>query len=97
MELKQGKCPLCGQEIEVDCSKDADVCSNCNGAYVTQKAVELYGGKERKKLIVKKRTVNFFKMAGRICLLILECLGYLIYCLSFVWLFIDLTDNIKKK
>ena len=97
MELKKGKCPLCGEEISVDYIKDADICPKCNSAYVTQKAIDLYSGAGQKKFIAKKRTVSFFKMAGSICLLLLKCIGYLIYCLSLVWLFVDLTDNFKKK
>ncbi len=45
----------------------------------------------------KNKWLNALKMTGKISLLILECIGYLIMCLSFVWLFIDITDSFKKK
>lgn len=45
----------------------------------------------------KNKWLNALKKIGKIMLLILECIGYLIMCLSFVWLFIDITDSFKKK
>ncbi len=39
--------------------------------------------------------MKVLKKIGQIALLVLQCIGYLIYALSFVWLFIDLTS--KKK
>ena len=45
----------------------------------------------------KNKWLNALKMIGKISLLILKCIGYLIMCLTFVWLFIDITDSFKKK
>ncbi len=45
----------------------------------------------------KNKWLNALKMIGKVTLFILECIGYLIMCLSFVWLFIDITDSFKKK
>lgn len=45
----------------------------------------------------KKKWLSVLKKIGKVMLLILECIGYLIMCLTFVWLFIDITDSFKKK
>ena len=45
----------------------------------------------------KKKWLSVLKKIGKVMLLILECIGYLIMCLTFVWLFIDITDGFKKK
>lgn len=45
----------------------------------------------------KKKWLSVLKKIGKVMLFILECIGYLIMCLTFVWLFIDITDSFKKK
>ena len=36
------------------------------------------------------------KSLGKGLLMVLECIGYLFYCIFFVWLFVDITDNLKR-
>ena len=42
MSFVAAKCTQCGSSIEVDNSKDADVCSHCGTAFITQKAITNY-------------------------------------------------------
>lgn len=98
MAQYNAKCPNCKQNIFIDSNKEANVCPNCKDAFITEKAIMLYnagqaGEVQEKK--VKKRHV--FKSLGKGILMALECVGYLIYVLCLVWLFVDITDNIKKK
>jgi hypothetical protein len=96
------KCPNCGKDIVIDDNKDANICPVCKEAFITEKAIKLYKEKTENNLTpnnenksVKKRHV--WKSLGKGLLMALECIGYLFYCLFFVWLFVDITDNIKKK
>lgn len=40
---------------------------------------------------------KFFSMAGKITLLVLECIWYLICAISFIWLLLDVFDTKKGK
>ncbi len=98
MEKVYAKCPICKKDVLIDCNKEANVCANCGEAFITEKAIKLYNESacnEVEHKVVKKRHV--WKSLGKGLLMVLECFGYLFYCLFFVWLFVDITDNIKKK
>ena len=92
------KCTNCGENILIDDNKEANICQKCNNAFITEKAIKLYSASacnEMQNRAIKKRHV--WKSLGKGLLMTLECVGYLFYCLFFVWLFLDITDNIKKK
>lgn len=97
MEQYNAKCPNCNNEILIDCNKEANVCPNCNEAFITEKAIKLYDNSEENKAPAVKKKRHVWKSLGKGLLMALECVGYLLYCLFFVWLFVDITDNIKKK
>lgn len=40
---------------------------------------------------------KFFSMVGKITLLILECIWYLICAISFIWLLLDVFDSKRGK
>ena len=92
------KCTNCGENILIDDNKEANICPNCNNAFITEKAIKLYNESvcnEVSHKVVKKRHV--WKSLGKGLLMVLECVGYLFYCLFFVWLFVDITNDLKKK
>ncbi len=98
MPIVKAKCTNCGCLIEVNGDKDANICSKCKEAFITEKAIKLYNeseGNEANVSVVKKKHV--WKSLGKGLLMVLECIGYLFYVLFFVWLFVDITDNLKKK
>ncbi len=95
MAIVDAKCTLCGEKILVDNQKEADICPYCKSAFVTEKAISLYGGETEPVPVVKKR--HILKSLGKGLLMVAECIGYLIYVLCLVWLFVDITDNITKK
>ena len=92
------KCTNCGENILIDNNNEANICPNCNKAFITEKAIKLYNESmcnEGQHKVAKKRHV--WKSLAKGLLMVLECIGYLFYCLFFVWLFIDITDDKKKK
>lgn len=97
MSVVYAKCPHCGQNVLVDNVKEATVCEKCSEAFVTEKAINAYNGitASTTSKPVKKRNIGKSLLKG--LLMTLECLGYLFYVLFFLWLFIDLTDGLKKK
>ena len=98
MAQYNSKCPNCKVDIFVDSNKEANICPNCKEAFITEKAIKLYNESmcnEGQHKVAKKR--HIWKSLGKGLLMTLECVGYLFYCLFFVWLFVDITDNIKKK
>ncbi len=98
MAQYNAKCPNCKVDIFVDSNKEANICPNCKEAFITEKAIKLYSASacnEMQNRAIKKR--HIWKSLGKGLLMTLECVGYLFYCLFFVWLFVDITDNIKKK
>ena len=83
------KCTNCGENILIDDNKEA---------FITEKAIKLYKESvcnEVSHKVVKKKHV--WKSLGKGLLKVLECVGYLFYCLFFVWLFVDITNDLKKK
>lgn len=98
MAQVNAKCTNCGEHILIDNNKEANVCPNCKEAFITQKAIALYNNGTTnavQKSGVKNKHV--WKSLGRGLLMTLECIGYLFYVIFFIWLFIDITDNLKKK
>ncbi len=94
MAQYNAKCPNCSEIILINNNKEANVCPQCKEAFITEKAIAQYNNgtvNAVQKSGVKKRHV--WKSLGRGLLMALECLGYLFYCLFFVWLFVDITDN----
>ena len=85
-------CTHCNKEIEADLTKEADICPLCKTPFSTERAIKLYDKKH-----VKKRLKHCLYWTGKVLLLILQCIGYLIFALSFVWLFLDITDSLKRK
>ena len=90
------KCPNCGKLIDIDATKEANICPECGEPFVTEKALTLYKNEQGESLsTIKKRHV--WKSLGKGLLLTLKCIGYLFYVIFFIWLFVDITDNLKKK
>lgn len=92
------KCTNCGENILIDDNKEANICPNCNNAFITEKAIKLYKESvcnEVSHKVVKKRHV--LKSLGLGLLLALKCVGYLIYVLCCLWLIFDIVDDLKKK
>ena len=97
MAQVNAKCPNCKEEITIDSEKEANICLKCNEALITEKAIKLYNESDKNNVkgrVKKKR--NVWKSLGKGLLMILECVGYLIYVLLLLWLFIDITDGFKK-
>lgn len=90
MAQRNARCTVCNAEIVIEENKDANICPCCNEAIVTEKAIRLYNGSVKRKR-------NVWKSLGKGLLMVVECVGYLFYCLFFIWLFFDITDNLKKK
>lgn len=98
MSQYNAKCPNCKEDIFIDSSKEANVCPNCKEAFITEKAITLYYGNTQKEVQVKgAKKRHVLKSLGKGLLMVLECIGYLFYVLFFIWLFVDITDNLKKK
>ncbi len=98
MAQYNAKCPNCKENIFIDCNKEANVCPQCKEAFITEKAIQIYNVSVANNVQVstaKKRHV--WKSLAKGLLMALECVGYLCYVLFFVWLFVDITDNLKKK
>ena len=96
MAQVNAKCTNCGENIIIDDNKEAIICPNCKEAFITEKAIKLLNentNKDKQVLAVKKR--HIWKSLGKGLLMVLECIGYLFLCLSFIWLFFDVFD--KKK
>lgn len=98
MALVDAKCTNCGEKLLINDTEDAEICPHCNHAFVTEKAIQLYNTNSVQKnqtAKVKKRHV--LKSLGKGLLMVLECVGYLIYVVCLLWLFFDITDDLKKK
>ena len=97
MAQVNAKCTNCNQEILIDDTKDAHVCSNCNEAFVTEKAIKLYNyNPETEKKIRHLKRRNRWKTFGRAILLVLECIVDIISTILIVGLFVDIFDTKKK-
>ena len=57
--------------------------------------IEVKSEQELKELKAMKRK-NFWKMIGKGFLLVIECIAYLIFTISLVWLIFDIVDRKKK-
>lgn len=103
-------CTNCNKTVSVNNEKEANVCPNCGEAFVTEKALTLYNLQRadnlensqheqnlKKQRHRKESIIKALKMIGKTFLFVLECIGYLLYVICFIWLFVDLTDGIKKK
>ena len=90
-------CPNCRENVYIDSTKEANVCPNCKDAFVTEKAIQLYNGSAPSEVQVKAKKRHVLKSLGKGLLMALECIGYLLYVLCLVWLFVDITDDLKKK
>ena len=98
MALVNAKCTNCGEQILVDNVKDADVCPNCNTAFVSEKAIALYSqDTETNELTRKKKRRSVWKSFLSGVVLAVKCFFYLIYVVCLLWLFFDVLDDIKKK
>ena len=97
MEKVKAKCTNCGKIILIESKNDANICPNCNTAFVTEKAVKLYKKPpiegEKKSAKVKR----FFKMFGSVLLLILQCIWCLISTILLIDFILDITSSKKKK
>ena len=97
MALVNAKCTNCNEEILIDDTKDAHVCSNCNEAFVTEKAIKLYNNNpEEEKQICHLKRKNRWKTFGRAILLVFECIVDIIGAILVVGLFVDIFDSKKK-
>ena len=85
------KCTVCGEVVTINDVNDANICPRCNSAFVTEKAIKLY---EQTNPTKKKR--HILKSLGKGLLCALECVGYLLYVLTFMWIFFDIVDGKKK-
>lgn len=97
MALVNAKCTNCNMELLIDDEKDADICPNCNTAFVAEKAIKLYNSNGPKEDVSARKRRHRWRSLGRGLLLALECIGYLIYVVCFLWLFFDIVDGVKKK
>ena len=98
MAQVNAKCTNCNQEIIIDDQKDADICSFCNKAFVSEKAIKLYkldAGEEKQERVIRKR--NIFKSFLTGVGFVVKSIFYLFYVLLCLWLFFDIVDDIKKK
>ena len=87
------KCPNCNSQIKIDDKEEAEICPNCQRAFIVERAVSLYksdGNASQKKKRHILRSLGY----GLLCAL--ECIGYLFYVIFFLWLFFDIFDNKKK-
>ena len=91
------KCTDCGEVILIDESKDANICPKCGNAFVSEKAISLFKEQNGVKNSNRKKVRHVWKSLGRGILMFLECIGYLFFVLFFIWLFVDITDDLKKK
>ena len=97
MAKVNAKCTNCSEEILIDDMHDAEICPVCNTAFVTEKALKLYNDTKADSQTKPAKKRNVLKSLGRALLMVLECLGYLIYVLCLMWLFFDVTGINKKK
>ncbi len=98
MARVNAKCTNCGENILIDDNKEANVCPICKEAFITNKAIRLFNADTEKEVLIKEnKKRHAWKSLGKGLLMVLECVGYLFYCLFFVWLFVDITDDLKKK
>ncbi len=98
MAQVNAKCTNCGENILIDDNKEANICPICKEAFITNKAIRLFNADTEKTVLIKEnKKRHVWKSLGKALLMILECVGYLFYCLFFVWLFVDITDGLKKK
>lgn len=96
MAQVNAKCTNCGESVLIDDKKEANVCPVCKEAFITEKAIALYNGNEKGN-IKKIKSRHVWKSLGLGALLVLKCIGYLFYVICLMWLFFDITDNLKKK
>ncbi len=98
MAQVNAKCTNCGQNILIDDNKEANICPDCNEPFITEKAIKLFKqNNEQEKQLGATKKRHVWKSLGKGLLMALECVGYLFYCLFFVWLFVDITNDLKKK
>ena len=98
MAQVNAKCTNCNMEIVIDDQKDADICLHCGSAFVSEKAIKLYKAESEEQTHIRARKRRHrWKSIGMALLCALECIGYLLYVIFFMWLFFDIVDNIKKK
>ena len=97
MAQVNAKCPYCGETVLIEDSKEASVCPNCKDAFITEKAITVYNNSQNQAEITTKKRRNVLKSLGKGLLMVLECIGYLLYVITFMWLFFDITNDIKKK
>ena len=98
MALVNAKCTHCGENIFIEDNIDAGICPHCNSAYATDNAITLYQQNEttlNEPNGRKKR--HIWKSLGLGLLCALECFGYLLYVITFMWLFFDIFDKKGKK
>ena len=95
--MVNAKCTDCGEVILIDESKDANICPVCGNAFVSEKAISLFKEQNGVENSNRKKVRHVWKSLGRGILMFLECIGYLFFVLFFIWLFVDITDDLKKK
>ena len=101
MAKTYAKCTKCGEVVLIDNNEEASICSVCGKAFITENAIKLYennsynSGVAKREQAPKKRHIGRSFLRG--LLMVCECVGYLFYVLFFVWLFVDITDGLKKK
>ena len=97
MAKEYGKCPNCGEIILIADDNEADICSRCQKAFITEKAIKLYNEKnDNKSAKPTAKKGNFWKSFWYGVLITLKCIGYLIYVLSMIWLIMGFFDGFKK-
>ncbi|MBR2614328.1 MAG: hypothetical protein IKC71_01870 [Clostridia bacterium] len=97
MTKVNAKCPYCNEVVLTEEGLRYDECPKCKNIYETEKGLKLYREQLENKQNPAPKKRRFWKTFGSVLLLILECIGYLIYALSFVWLFFDVLEAFKKK
>ena len=97
MALVNGKCTNCNKDILIDDSRDANVCPNCNQAFITEKAIRLYNyNPETENNVRHLKRRNRWKTLGSAVLLVLECIVDIIATILVVGFFVDIFDSKKK-
>ena len=97
MAKVNAKCTNCGEIIVIDDEKDANVCTCCNSAFITKKAIKLYKKSPVKNDNSSKNVKRFFKTFGSVLLLILECIWTIICTIFCINLISDIASGSKKK
>ena len=96
MAKVNAKCTNCEKIVFIESENEANVCPHCNCAFVTEKAIKLYKETPIKVEETSTKVKRFFKMFGKVLLLILQCIWTIICTILLVDFILDVTKKSKK-